>query len=286
MCNIHGKRINHDLLRRQGSGYVASHGPDLMVSPDTWFMGVTLQYGADGAVFVSDWSDTGECHSYKNTQRQTGRIFKISFGTPSATGIDLSSLSDQELVDYQTHANDWYVRHARRNLQQRADAGQDMSGVHRGLLKIFAENDGVPRKLRALWALFVTGGTNESFLTQALSHESEYVRAWSVRLLTESQISPATRQEFAKLAVSDPSPFVRLHLASALQRLPLDDRWPIVTGLAGHAEDADDANLPLMIWYGTEPLVGLDTGRAIRLAGEAKIPLLRQFIARRAAELR
>lgn len=30
--NIHGKRINNDLLRRVGSGYAASHGPDLMLS--------------------------------------------------------------------------------------------------------------------------------------------------------------------------------------------------------------------------------------------------------------
>ena len=43
--NIHGRRINNDLLRRKGSGYVASHGPDLMRSQDPWFMGVTLAYG-------------------------------------------------------------------------------------------------------------------------------------------------------------------------------------------------------------------------------------------------
>ena len=32
---------------------------DLMKSQDPWFMGVTLAYGPDGSVFVSDWSDTG-----------------------------------------------------------------------------------------------------------------------------------------------------------------------------------------------------------------------------------
>ena len=65
MHNIHGRRINNDILRRVGSGYTASHGQDLMRSQDPWYMGVTIMYGPDGAVFSSDWSDTGECHSLK-----------------------------------------------------------------------------------------------------------------------------------------------------------------------------------------------------------------------------
>ncbi len=65
MCNIHGRRINNDILKRKGSGYAASHGKDFMLSGDPWFMGVTLRTGPDGSVFVSDWSDTGECHTYK-----------------------------------------------------------------------------------------------------------------------------------------------------------------------------------------------------------------------------
>jgi hypothetical protein len=89
MNNIHGRRINNDLLRRAGSGYTAPHLPDVMRSRDPWFMGVTIQYGPDGAVFVSDWSDTGECHSTKNTRRHTGRIYKIAYGTPAARKTDL-----------------------------------------------------------------------------------------------------------------------------------------------------------------------------------------------------
>ena len=118
--NIHGKRINNDLLKRSGSSYVASHGPDLMRSRDPWFMGVTLAYGPDGSVFVSDWSDTGECHSTRNTRRETGRIFKISYGTPKRITKNPAELSNEELVQLQLHKNDWWVRHARRVLQERA----------------------------------------------------------------------------------------------------------------------------------------------------------------------
>ena len=38
---------------------------------DPWFMGVTLALGPSGEVYVSDWSDTGECHSTRNTRKQT-----------------------------------------------------------------------------------------------------------------------------------------------------------------------------------------------------------------------
>ena len=36
-----------------------------------------------------------------------------------------------------------------------------------------------------------------------------------------------------------------------------------------------------MDWYGIEPLVPADPGKALRLAAAARIPLVRQFIARR-----
>lgn len=286
MNNIHGKRVNNDILKRQGSGYTASHGPDLMKSQDSWFMGVTIMYGPDGSAFVSDWSDTGECHSVKNTRRHTGRIFKISYGEPAAMQKDVSELTDDELVALQLHNNDWWVRHARRVLQERAAAGRDMTGVNDRLRAMLEEQVEVPRKLRALWALHVTGGLDESLLSQQLAHESEYLRAWAVRLLSEHKsLTPAVLARFVELAASDDSPFVRLHLASALQSLPAQQRWPIAEALAMHAEDADDANLPLMIWYGIEPLVHADLDRFIRLAATAKIPLVRQHIARRVASL-
>ena len=46
-----------------------------------------------------------------------------------------------------------------------------------------------------------------------------------------------------------PSPVVRLYLASALQRLEFEDRWPILGNLAQHREDVDDHNIPRMLWF-------------------------------------
>jgi len=48
-----------------------------------------------------------------------------------------------------------------------------------------------------------------------------------------------------------------------------------------HVEDATDPYLPLMIWYGVEPLVTADKAATLSLTSKANIPLLRRFIARR-----
>jgi putative membrane-bound dehydrogenase-like protein len=286
LCNVHGRRINHDLLRRKGSGYTASHGKDFMIAGDPWFMGVTLRTGADGSVYVSDWSDTGECHTYR-PDTKSGRIYKISYGRPPKTQVDLTTLSDDELVKLQLHRNDWYVRRARRLLQERAGK-QTWKGqpVHAALHKMLASSRlDVPQRLRALWALWVTGGLDAARLLALLDDSSEHVRAWSIQLLCEDAC-PADEvlDKFRAMAKRDPSPVVRLYLASALQRLPLRARWGIAEGLLNHPEDPGDANLPLMDWYGIEPLAPADPGKALQLAVSARIPLVRQFIGRRVVE--
>ena len=63
----------------------------------------------------------------------------------------------------------------------------------------------------------------------------------------------------------------------------LDERRPIVEALIGHAEDVNDPNLPLMYWYALEPIVSADPVGNAALAAKAKIPRVREFIARRLA---
>ncbi|HEX4000719.1 MAG TPA: PVC-type heme-binding CxxCH protein [Pirellulales bacterium] len=284
MCNIHGNRVNNDLLERRGSGYVGRHGKDFLLSGDTWFRGLNLKYGPDGAVYLSDWCDSGECHNFAKTDRSNGRIYKIAYGAPAAppVDLDLSKLSDAELVRMQTSSNDWYVRHARRILQERFAAGRDMSQVHKALTTMFTVETSVPHILRALWGLHVTGGDSQAFLLGQLHHESEYIRGWAVQFLLEDKNpSAAVQQELAQLAEIEPSPFVRLNLASGLQRMPLGERWSIAGSLASHAEDADDHNLPLMLWYGVEPAAAADPAAGLAFAAKCKLSKVRRFVARR-----
>jgi putative membrane-bound dehydrogenase-like protein len=286
MCNLHGNRVNHDILDRRGSGYVAHHGKDFLFANDPWFRGLSLQYGPDGGVFLADWSDTGECHNYLTVDRSNGRIYKITYGMVHPVHEDLAKLSDGELVKRQLYKNDWHVRHARRILQERAAAGNLAPDAQDRLRKMLQEQPDVARKLRALWALHVTGGLDERLCRELLDSPHEFIRGWVVQLaLEERRASHGILNQLAQMAVKDRAPLVRLYLASALQRLPLSDRWPIAVGLTQHAEDAKDAYLPLMIWYGIEPLVSDHLSRFAKLLVKAKVPLLREYIARRSASV-
>jgi putative membrane-bound dehydrogenase-like protein len=277
MNNIHGRRINHDRLARKGSGYAASHAPDVMRARDPWFVGVTLAYGPDGGVYVSDFSDTGECHHTRNTQKHTGRIYKITFGKPKPWKGDIGKLNILELVKLQSDPNEWFARHARRVLHER----QANTSV---LAKTLKSSRSVPLRLRALWALRVTGNLDEKKLEGLLQDSSEHLRAWAIQLLCENRKpSEAARAEFARMAHEDKSPLVRLYLASAMQRLLLKQRVPVLAHLLAHTEDKDDQNLPLMYWYATEPVVAADRVAAVKLLTACQIPKVRQFITHRMA---
>ena len=136
------------------------------------------------------------------------------------------------LVAMQLHRNDWYVQHARRLLQER---GPD-AAVHAGLKQLLAGQTDDTRRLRAMWALHVTGGLTEADLVALLDDASEYVRGWAITLLVEAgRPSDTVLRRFAGLARDDASALVRLQLASALQRVPVEQRWDVVAALAGRA---------------------------------------------------
>lgn len=282
MNNIHGSRVNMDILKRSGSGFVASHGQDFLLTNDSWSQWLNLKYDQSGSVFAIDWYDKNQCHSPNPDvhQKTMGRIFKISHDTDKWVKVDLYKATDQELVDYQLNKNEWYVRQARQILQERGPNEK----VHKALKEILINNPDATRKLRALWTLHVTRGLEEKDLLDLLGNENEYVRGWAIQILTEDENpSDAALQRFAELAVSDKSQLVRLYLTSALERTDPAKRWKIIEGLVQHTEDKDDHNLPLMYWYALEPMVKTDMNRALEVAMKAKEPKILQYTTQRIA---
>jgi putative heme-binding domain-containing protein len=157
-----------------------------------------------------------------------------------------------------------------------------MDDAKNALLAMFVRETDDRRQLRAMWALYVIGGTDEVWLRDRLTAPSEHVRAWAVRLLAD-QGSPSreTVAALERAAESDSSGLVRLYLAAALQRLPLEQRWDIANVLAKHLEDGSDRQLPLMIWYGIEEAVPEAPDRAVELCAGEIIPVVRRNVARR-----
>ena len=290
MNNIHGNRVNCDVLVREGSGFVGRHGKDLLLANDKWFRGINLKYGPDGSVYLIDWYDKNACHRRNPDiwDRTNGRIYRVVYGNRKPVKVDLSKKSDAELLELQTHNNEWYVRMSRRLLQERTPrkAVRDDVVLARKLWVKIAKGKDAKQRLRALWAFHVIGAPyrDRVFPDILETEENENIRAWAIQLELEDRHADAKMLTLLeKLARTDKSPVVRLYLAAGCQRLSIKDRWPIVEALATHGEDAKDHNLPLMYWYAIEPCVTADAARALKLAEATKIPLLRRYIFRRAA---
>ncbi|HEV3168118.1 MAG TPA: PVC-type heme-binding CxxCH protein [Isosphaeraceae bacterium] len=285
MNNIHGARLNRDSLTPRGSGFVGSHAPDFLLANDSWSQIVSLREGPDGSVYMIDWYDKNQCHRTEAEMhdRTNGRIFKITYGSPEQERVDLKKLDNGELIELLSSTSQWRASHARRILQERYALGPKPGpNTEKNIALGAFRGDNELVRLRHLWALHVTAGLGDVGLARALEDQSPYVRAWAIQFATEVDApSLTTVMKLADMALNDPSPVVRLYLASALQRLPLEKRWDILAGLVQRAEDADDPNLPLMYWYGAEPLAAADVDRALRLAAGSRVPPLFSFMSRR-----
>ncbi|HYH55632.1 MAG TPA: PVC-type heme-binding CxxCH protein, partial [Anseongella sp.] len=289
MANIHEHAVLSDVLEARGSGYTGRHGDDLLMANNAQWVGFSMEIGPEGALYVLDWHDADICGK-EVLNHETGRIFRISPEHSLAENwegrhSDLDQLPDSGLVALQTSKSDWHSRRARLILQKRAAQGKLDKATPARLRKLFLDNGNPDWRLRAMWALHVTGGFNINQLIAALDDKDEYVRAWAVQLICEQKSPPVKAlAKFYLMAAGDPSPVVRLYLASALQRINYFSRFTIAGELVKHAEDSSDHNLPKMIWYGIEPLMKENPGRTLELALKSEIPLITRYIARRAVD--
>ncbi len=191
-------------------------------------------------------------------------------------------------------------------IQQRAAAWveqqtDDSDGSPSGDTKLFAlqraihkaieaERDPVCR-LRLLWTAHAALTPADLDLQQVFAATTdEHLRVWQLRLALDQfaiggeHVPQKLAESLASVARDEESGLVQLYLASALQRLPLQQRWAIAEALCSHSQFAGDRTLPLMIWYGIEPAVARDRTRALELVAASQIPLIRQYVARRLTE--
>lgn len=300
MCNIHEHSVLTDVMVPNGSSFIGKHGDDFMPTNDLAWVGFSVEIGPEGGVYILDWHDTDVCGNAINFP-QSGRVYRIMpEGSKPIKRPNLRSLSDRELIDLQWHSNDWYVRQSRVLLHTRSAAEKlDRTKARIQLGQMFETAETSPKRLRVLWTQHVTGLLSTQELTPLLDHDDAYVRAWAIQFLCEQAdvdaffladvdsakpgLSRTTRSKFASLATEDPSPIVRLYLASAAMRLPFADRWPILQQLAMHAEDAGDNNLARMYWFALEPMVMKFPAESLTMAIGGKLASLQEFVARRLA---
>ncbi len=294
MGNIHGQRINMDVPEFRGSGYVGHHGPDFLNFNDRWSQVLNFRYDPDGSVYFIDWYDKNQCHhnNMDGHDRANGRVYKVVYNGQKKTSVDLAKESVDGLIGLVGSKNEWMSRHARRLLQERG-VSESQRATLAGQVTGAATT---PARLRALWAMHLAQPLTLREAGPFLQHEDAWVRGWTLQLLGEGlPAAPAERWEgegarnvmggLATMAREDASPVVRRYIASLLQRIPAKVRQEPLAALLAHAEDATDAQLPLLYWYAAEGVVVEDPDAAVELLKACRIPKVREFIARRLAAL-
>ena len=284
-ANVLSNAIYWHAIERRGSSFVNHFGGDLLTTDDHSFRPVDCTVGPDGSLFIADWYDKRANHvdPKDDWDRSNGRIYKlVADGTKAVTGLDLAKLSSQQLVELLTHRNAWYAREARLLLAERQD-----STIWPLLRQQASQRDNAPRALQSLWALYASGGFDDTIAAELLSHPDEDLRAWTVRLLgDEKRVAPPLAKQLITIARNEPSPVVRSQLACTAKRLPADQGLPITAALLAHDEDVDDAHIPLLLWWSVEDKAVSDRERVLALFATSDAwthPLTRTVILQRLA---
>ncbi len=283
MCNTHGRRMNVNRLDREGSGYVGRREPDFMIVKSPWFRGIDIKMGPEGAIYVSDWSDNGECHDHDGVHRTSGRIYRIAYGTPKK--VDIAARLNSTAMSQ----HDWFGRHMRR-LYQESFLTQSQLSVRVGPFSVGVRNSqSIPQQM-GVWDLLdheLHRGTElgaQRFELFALGTTDPLALAYAVQLAAASE---ETRKDSSRLlaalgAIPQPAN-VLLSLAGVLQKFEGEQRWKIASAILGCPENAQtiasENQLTLMTWYGIEPVV-FNEG-ALELLDSN--PKLQQFAVRRLA---
>ncbi|HEX2751351.1 MAG TPA: PVC-type heme-binding CxxCH protein, partial [Verrucomicrobiales bacterium] len=291
LFNIHGKRINQQLLVPEGSGYVAKIAPDFLKANDANFTGVALKVGPDGAVYFIDWYDKEKCHRPQNEvwDRSNGRIYRVKYDkTWKPWKGDMAKLTQAALASAQTTREGWQARMGRKLFAEQGPALKLSRDAEKVMFDALETNGPRETQIAGLWML-VFSGQFEGALTglgkNFISELAPEVRSEMLRRISEvPRFFPIRGKILLDETLKEASPRGRLAIASILQRLDPDDRWPIAEALIKHGEDAKDHNLPQMYWYAIEPLVPANPDKALDLAAKSQIPLVSQNIARRLAE--
>ena len=278
MCNTHGRRVNANRLEPSGSGYVGRRSPDFLSVDNDWFRGVELRTGPRGEVYLSDWSDYGECHDHDGVHRTSGRIYRIAYrglpsyadspdvderGTPLVHGTPLPQASLSELTG-QVGLPVWHQRRVRRRLQEAslaASAEREATEIDRAVIRLEAALHRPMVARTAAWSLHAMQRISAETAAELLQSTDPVLRKLAVTVICEQlPLRQALAVPLQQAVANESDLTVLLAVASGLQQIPSAIADPtqqtlvhalikeLTTGTPAKHVAADE-NLELMTWY-------------------------------------
>ena len=234
ICEPTMKNIALFDVQRDGAGYTAHDGFNLVASSDEWMSPVFAEVGPDGAVWFSDWqnyiiqhnptpsvqrggydSKTGVGGAHENPLRDNsrGRIYRVVWDQAKPAPIkSLKGATTSQLVAALGDGNPFWRLTAQRLLVEgkRNDAAPALKQAVAGRAPLKA--------LHALWSLHGLGLLDEATHRTGLTHADAAVRRNATRALGRDAAGIALF--FASAVMSDADPLTRLAAFTKLGEFP------------------------------------------------------------------
>ena len=192
-------------VERSGAGFTATID-DVVEGIDKWFRPADVCVAPDGSIFISDWYDPGVGgHNMQDLER--GRLFRVAppgakyMVKPVDTTTIPGAIDALKSPNLSTRYLAWTALHS-----QGSSAETALTSLY---------NDGTPQiQARALWLLSKIEGKASKYITLAASSANPEIRAMSVRMARQSNVSITAHLTSLK---NDPSPQVLREVAIALR---------------------------------------------------------------------
>src|SRR5205823_7083379 len=109
-----------NILKPNGSSYIASRGDDFLVSGDKNFRPINLRWGPNGEIYCIDWHDQNPCSQANpdSWDYEHGRVYRIQpKGLETKKAEDVSPKDPKKLYQMLDDPNPYRARTALRLLQ-------------------------------------------------------------------------------------------------------------------------------------------------------------------------
>jgi len=276
--SIHGCSIKQNILKPNGSTYIASRGDDFLVSGDKNFRPINMKWGPNGDIFLIDWHDQNPCHQTPpdNWDYEHGRVYRIQLkGAATKKAEDLAKLGDDALLAKLSDPNPFVSRQALRLVYER-HAAKPLPATNTPKIRSWHD-------LRTLSAI----GAALSFDPSIVTADNPVAAAWLVRFAADKRTPTDGEVRWMAAAVRptpdipiQTAPAIRREIASAAIRLAGNrDVTPILHELMLVRDAGNDPVLSHLIWLGYEKLLGSASNTVLDaelawLAGEAQAKVL------------
>jgi putative heme-binding domain-containing protein len=281
----------------KGATYVTTDKGIAMWSEDVGFRPLYSANAPDGSLFVSDMYEYYIAHGqhYQNQiDPTTGRLYRLrDKDAKLETDTNLEGKTTAQLVGLLGHPNKF---HRTASLQLLAER-RDPAAISQ-LDALLAADKG-RGALGALWALSQIDALDDARAVAALTHAYAPVRFWAMRFLGDKYgvnrglgvpgvgskgARDLPTDVFASVlarARVESDAEVRSQFASSARRLPTGQMLTLVAALASRDEDADDAYIPLLLWFALESHVTIDREAVVGFVRNPSVwerPLVQQHL--------